>query len=146
MVQARAYAQAAVFAVASTPARLFGSAAVVTTSTMSPMTAPVATNTDWSHGVLPIIWPGRRPLRSMRMVVVLPTVARLIDGLHAQNVRHQFRTVLAPGRASQSLQEHRSIVDALATGDGETAEAAMRAHLSNVVRTLRSLQSVSTSS
>lgn len=79
-------------------------------------------------------------------LAALPTVARLIDGLHAQNVRHQFRTVLAPGRASQSLQEHRSIVDALATGDGETAEAAMRAHLLNVVRTLRSLQSVSTSS
>ncbi|MEF2277575.1 GntR family transcriptional regulator [Deinococcus sp. YIM 134068] len=73
-------------------------------------------------------------------LAALPIVARLIDGLHAQNVRHQFRTVLAPGRAAQSLQEHRAIVDALATGDGDTAEAAMRQHLAHVVETLRSLQ------
>lgn len=73
-------------------------------------------------------------------LAALPIVARLIDGLHAQNVRHQFRTVLAPGRAAQSLTEHRAIVDALATGDGETAEAAMRKHLAHVVQTLRSLQ------
>ena len=66
--------------------------------------------------------------------------AKLIDGLHAQNVRHQFRTVLAPGRAAQSLAEHRAIVDALATGDGDAAEAAMRNHLAHVVETLRSLQ------
>lgn len=70
----------------------------------------------------------------------LPIVARLIDGLHAQNVRHQFRTVLAPGRAAQSLAEHQAIVEALATGDGTQAEAAMRTHLAHVVETLRSMQ------
>ncbi len=70
----------------------------------------------------------------------LPQVAKLIDDLNAQNVRHQFRTVLAPGRPSQSLAEHRAIVDAIAGADPEGAEAAMRAHLSHVVRTLRSLR------
>jgi len=77
-------------------------------------------------------------------VADLPLVAGLIDRLHAQNVRHQFRTVLAPGRAAQSLAEHRAIVDALETGDGEQAETAMRTHLTHVVQTLRSLQAVKT--
>ncbi|MCV4677759.1 FCD domain-containing protein, partial [Escherichia coli] len=38
------------------------------------------------------------------------TAARLIEGLQAQNVRHQFRTVLLPGRPQRSLEEHRAIV------------------------------------
>ena len=76
-----------------------------------------------------------------RVVAVagLPRVAKLIDDLDAQDVRHQFRAVLAPGRAAQSLQEHGAIVDAIALGDADAAEAAMRAHLSHVIRTLRSL-------
>ena len=69
----------------------------------------------------------------------LPRVARLIDDLNAQNVRHQFRTVLAPGRPSQSLREHRAIVDAIASGNATDAEDAMRTHISNVIRTLQSL-------
>ena len=69
----------------------------------------------------------------------LPRVARLIDDLNAQNVRHQFRTVLAPGRPSQSLREHGAIVDAIASGNATDAEEAMRTHISNVIRTLQSL-------
>ena len=69
----------------------------------------------------------------------LPRVARLIDDLNAQNVRHQFRTVLAPGRPSQSLREHGAIVDAIASGNATDAEDAMRTHISNVIRTLQSL-------
>ena len=69
----------------------------------------------------------------------LPKVARLIDDLNAQNVRHQFRTVLAPGRPSQSLREHGAIVDAIASGNATDAEDAMRTHISNVIRTLQSL-------
>jgi DNA-binding GntR family transcriptional regulator len=70
----------------------------------------------------------------------LPKIAGLIDDLNAQNVRHQFRTVLAPGRPSQSLREHGAIVDAIASGKAVDAEAAMRTHLSNVIRTLQSLK------
>jgi DNA-binding GntR family transcriptional regulator len=69
----------------------------------------------------------------------LPRIAKLIDDLNAQNVRHQFRTVLAAGRPSQSLREHGAIVDAIARGDGDAAEAAMRTHLSQVIRTLQSV-------
>ena len=76
-------------------------------------------------------------------IAKLPKVARLIDDLNAQNVRHQFRTVLAPGRPSQSLREHGAIVEAIASGNAIDAEAAMRTHLSNVVRTLQSLREVS---
>jgi DNA-binding FadR family transcriptional regulator len=63
--------------------------------------------------------------------------ARLIDGLQAQNVRHQFRTVLVPGRAALSVAEHRTIVEAVAAGDADAAEVATRAHLSNVTDALR---------
>src|SRR5262245_7330267 len=42
------------------------------------------------------------------------TAARLIDGLKAQNVRYQFRTILVPGRASESVDEHGAIVEAVA--------------------------------
>lgn len=76
-------------------------------------------------------------------IAKLPKVARLIDDLNAQNVQHQFRTVLAPGRPSQSLREHGAIVEAIASGNAIDAEAAMRTHLSNVVRTLQSLREVS---
>jgi DNA-binding GntR family transcriptional regulator len=56
--------------------------------------------------------------------------------LHSQVVRFQFRTVLAPGRATQSLAEHRRIVAAIASGDRDAAELAMRAHLTQVAATL----------
>jgi DNA-binding GntR family transcriptional regulator len=69
----------------------------------------------------------------------LPMVAKLIDDLKTQNVRHQFRTVLAPGRPPRSLREHRAIVDAIAGGDPDAAEATMREHLAQVVGTLHSL-------
>ena len=52
--------------------------------------------------------------------------------LHSQMVRFQFRTVLAPGRSERSLAEHQRIVEAIAAGDRAAAEAAMRAHLTNV--------------
>jgi DNA-binding GntR family transcriptional regulator len=65
------------------------------------------------------------------------TATRLIEGLQAQNVRHQFRTILVPGRAPRSLEEHRAIVEAVAAHNPEAAEAAMRLHLSHVVDALR---------
>ena len=56
--------------------------------------------------------------------------------LNSQVVRFQFRTVLAPGRPQKSLAEHRRIVAAIAAGDREAAEQAMRDHLSNVAAVL----------
>jgi DNA-binding FadR family transcriptional regulator len=52
-------------------------------------------------------------------------------------VRFQYRTVLVPGRSTQSLAEHTRIVDAIAAGDADAAEAAMGYHLSHVASTLR---------
>jgi len=67
------------------------------------------------------------------------TVARLIERLHAQHVRSQFRLILVPGRSPRSVAEHRAIVEAVASRDPDAAEAAMRNHLANTVETLRTL-------
>jgi len=71
------------------------------------------------------------------------TATRMIDVLQAQVVRHQYRTILVPGRGPQSLQEHRAIVEAVAAHDADAAEAAMRVHLSHVVQALRQTRSQS---
>lgn len=68
------------------------------------------------------------------------TAARLIEGLRAQGVRHQYRTVLVPGRAPRSLEEHRRIVEAVAAHDEEGAERAMREHLQGVIAALRQVK------
>jgi DNA-binding GntR family transcriptional regulator len=74
----------------------------------------------------------RRILEISRHQVAHDICARL----HSQVVRFQFRTVLAPGRAGQSLAEHRRIVAAIAAGDRPGAEQAMREHLTQVAATL----------
>jgi DNA-binding GntR family transcriptional regulator len=65
--------------------------------------------------------------------------ARLLDTIEVQNVRHQFRTILASGRPEESLAEHRAIVAAVAAGDADGAERAMRAHICQVTWALRAL-------
>jgi DNA-binding GntR family transcriptional regulator len=65
------------------------------------------------------------------------TAARLIGALNSQMVRFQYRTILLPGRSERSFAEHAELVAAVAAGDGERAEAAMRTHLSNVANALR---------
>jgi DNA-binding GntR family transcriptional regulator len=74
----------------------------------------------------------RRILEISRHEVAYDICSRL----HSQVVRFQFRTVLAPGRPARSIVEHGRIVAALVAGDREGAEAAMRAHLTNVAATL----------
>jgi len=66
------------------------------------------------------------------------TAARLVSTLNSQIVRFQYRTILQPGRPERSLAEHGAIVEAIAAGDGDAAEAAMRAHLLSVAQALRS--------
>jgi len=65
------------------------------------------------------------------------TVARLIATLKSQLVRFQYRTILLPGRSERSFGEHAAIVQAIASGDSEAAERAMRTHLSHVAESLR---------
>jgi DNA-binding GntR family transcriptional regulator len=68
------------------------------------------------------------------------TAQRLIRALNSQLVRFQFKTILIPGRPSQSIEEHGAIVEALTAGKPEQAERAMRRHLNNVAQALHASQ------
>ena len=63
--------------------------------------------------------------------------AAIVERLRNQSVRQQFRMSLVPGRANVSVAEHAAIVEAVVTRDGDRAEEQMRAHLANVIATLR---------
>jgi DNA-binding GntR family transcriptional regulator len=65
------------------------------------------------------------------------TAQRICGTLHSQMVRFQFRTILVPGRPERSLAEHGAIVEAVAQGDPDAAERAMRRHLGHVTEALR---------
>ena len=64
------------------------------------------------------------------------TARGILERLRGQNVRHQFRLAMHPGRPSVSLPEHLEIIDALCAGDPEAAESAVRRHLRSVVDAL----------
>src|SRR6202521_2308083 len=64
--------------------------------------------------------------------------ATLVANLKSQSIRFQYRTILQPGRPHRSQREHHTMVEALASGDADASEAAMREHLSQVVETLKS--------
>ena len=65
------------------------------------------------------------------------TAARLIATLKYQLVRFQYRTIMLPGRSERSFDEHNAIVDAVAAGDPDRAQVAMRTHLLHVAEALR---------
>jgi DNA-binding GntR family transcriptional regulator len=73
----------------------------------------------------------------------LPRVARhrvaddLIANLRNRAVHQQFQLSVIPGRAAESLAQHRAIVDAVVEGSPDAAEKAMRAHLESVIDALR---------
>jgi DNA-binding GntR family transcriptional regulator len=66
------------------------------------------------------------------------TARRLVSSLNSQLVRFQYRTITLPGRAEDSFAEHTAVVEAIAAGDADAAEQAMRRHLDNVAEALRS--------
>lgn len=70
-------------------------------------------------------------------IAAQPVAAGLVERLHAQVVRHQFRLALQPGRPRVSLPEHERIVDAIASGDPVAAEDAMRQHVASVIDALK---------
>ena len=73
----------------------------------------------------------------------LPRIARhrvaddLIANLRDRAVHHQFQLAVMPGRAKESLAQHKAIVDAVVAGNGKAAERAMRTHLDSVIEALR---------
>jgi DNA-binding GntR family transcriptional regulator len=64
------------------------------------------------------------------------TAQTILERLRGQNVRHQFRLALHPGRAAVSLPQHLEIIEAMCAGEAEAAEAAVRRHLHSVIETL----------
>ena len=65
------------------------------------------------------------------------TARRLIRALNSQTVRHQYRTILIPGRPAASVAEHTAIVEAVVAGRPDEAEAAMRNHLFSVAKAVQ---------
>ena len=61
----------------------------------------------------------------------------LLERLHAQLVRHQFKLALRPGRPEVSLPEHLAIASAVAGRRPEDAERAVRTHLASVIEALQ---------
>jgi DNA-binding GntR family transcriptional regulator len=74
--------------------------------------------------------------RRVREISGQRTAADVLERLRAQNVRHQFRLAMHPGRPQTSLPQHLDIIDAIAAGDPGAAERAARAHLRSVIETL----------
>jgi DNA-binding GntR family transcriptional regulator len=74
----------------------------------------------------------------LRSIARHATANRILEQLNGQIVRHQFRLSLVPGRPSVSLPEHLAIIDAVCARDPESAELAMRAHLTSVLDALTS--------
>jgi DNA-binding GntR family transcriptional regulator len=73
---------------------------------------------------------------SVRRIARHHTATRVIEQLHGQMVRHQFRLAIVPGRMQVSLRQHLDIIDAICARDPERAELAMRAHLDSVLEML----------
>jgi len=65
------------------------------------------------------------------------TATQVLERLHAQSARHQFRLAFAPGRARTSLAQHLAILDAILAHDADAAERLTRMHLGDVIRLLR---------
>jgi DNA-binding GntR family transcriptional regulator len=78
--------------------------------------------------------------RTLLQIAGHDTTARLISALKSQLVRFQYRTILLPGRSERSFDEHFAVVEAIAEGDADAAEEAMRTHLSHVADALRGAQ------
>jgi DNA-binding GntR family transcriptional regulator len=72
------------------------------------------------------------------------TAARVLERLRAQNVRHQFKLAMHPGRPNVSLPEHLAIIDAIRAHDPEAAEHAAREHLRSVIRALPEVEQTRT--
>jgi DNA-binding GntR family transcriptional regulator len=72
----------------------------------------------------------------VRAIARHPAATKIIEQLHGQMVRHQFRLSLMPGRPSVSLPEHLAIIEAVCARNPRKAEQAMQAHLTSVLRAL----------
>jgi DNA-binding GntR family transcriptional regulator len=74
----------------------------------------------------------------IRQISGQSAAAGVLERLRAQNVRHQFRLALVPGRPNVSLAEHLAIIDEVCARAPEAAERAARRHLLSVIDALKS--------
>jgi DNA-binding GntR family transcriptional regulator len=86
----------------------------------------------------------RRLHRSLCTIARHRVADELVANLRNRAAHHQFRLALVPGRAGESLGQHRAIVAAVVAGDGAGAEAAMRDHLASVIEVLRHWEALDT--
>jgi len=77
--------------------------------------------------------------RLLRALSGHETATLLLERLHAQSARHQFRLGFLPGRAATSAAEHTAIIAAVLARDPDAAESATRAHLAGVIALLRTM-------
>ena len=75
--------------------------------------------------------------RLVREISGQDVAAGLLERLHAQLVRHQFRLALRAGRPQVSLREHLAIIEAVCNRRQEEAGEAARNHLRSVIGALR---------
>jgi DNA-binding GntR family transcriptional regulator len=65
-----------------------------------------------------------------------PIAVEMIRGIKQQLIRFQFRTMVVPGRAEQSVEEHKMLVSAFAKRDKDAATIAIQNHMDNVSATI----------
>jgi DNA-binding GntR family transcriptional regulator len=73
----------------------------------------------------------------IREIAAQPIAGDVLTRLRAQNVRHQFRLALRPGRPQQSLPEHLAIIDEICARSPDGAERAIRRHIRSVIDALK---------
>jgi DNA-binding GntR family transcriptional regulator len=65
-----------------------------------------------------------------------PVVAEMINAIKTQLSRYQIKTMLVPGRAEQSLREHKALLEAFRAKDVDKALDTITVHLSSVSETI----------
>jgi DNA-binding GntR family transcriptional regulator len=73
---------------------------------------------------------------SIFSAIETPRASRLLDSARAPLDRVRRASLPQAGRTEATLAEHRRLVDAIRSGDGEFAAAAMRAHLAQVAHAI----------
>lgn len=75
--------------------------------------------------------------RRVRQISGQDTANDVLERLRAQNVRHQYRLALQPGRPQVSLPEHLAIIDEICAHAPDAADRAARRHLLSVIEALK---------
>jgi len=75
--------------------------------------------------------------RAIRRISGHTVATGLLERLHEQVTRHQFRLALQPQGPQTWLPEHLAIIEAIARHDPAAAESAARAHMANIIAVLR---------